>query len=247
MAKSAKSATVNPFASAAANAKKPGETKKDRPIFVPSDFYGENGSLVFSAQTISESIVSYSDGNALMEQGKAMKDAASPVIEGWTEHKFCEEWIKKGTRPENPALMSAPTGGTTLKFIYMDSMKKLDDAQFAHLAQVIGTDAAESNVVRRHEFTINSDVLDQDTSVNQNGKVVKMNVMEALTEALQEKFGPSPDILAALFIATEKFHTQKGLIDKGLQLVQPNPYRLAEFLQAIRATTQIKTGASSNE
>jgi hypothetical protein len=73
-----------------------------------------------------------------------------------------------------------------------------------------------------------------------------------MTEALQEKFGPSPEILAGLFKAVDKFHTKKGLIDKGLQLVGANDlkndaYRLAQFLELGRFTTQIKTGAKDNE
>jgi hypothetical protein len=60
---------------------------------------------------------------------------------------------------------------------------------------------------------------------------------------LQEKFAPSPEILAALFTVVHKFETAKGLIDKGPTLVD-NPVKLAQFLEAGRFVTQLRPGAT---
>jgi hypothetical protein len=248
----AKAAPVNPFAAAAkkAPAKAVG---KVRPIFVAAPFIGPDGNVRYTKAEVVEGIENYVEGHTLFEQGKAMKETNRPILLDVARFEQAKEWLVQGKRPENPALTTNEAGnGTTVKVVFMDSSNKLDDFQFSQLANLIGQDKAEENVTRRHEFAINPELLDQDTEVVKAGKVVKQNVMEALTEALQEKFAASPHILAGLFTATEVFHTNKGLIDKGMQLVAPtktpaDAYRLAQFLEAGRFTTQIKTGAKENE
>jgi hypothetical protein len=254
MAKSTatKSATVNPFA-AAAKKSSTSASKPARSVFIAEAHVGPDGRVLYTKDDVIAGIENYVEGHTMFEQGKAMKDTNRPIVLDVARLRQSKEWLTAGRRPENPSLTTREDGdGTFVKVIFMDSVNKLDDFQFGQLAQLIGQKAANENTIHRHEFAINPELLDQDVQVNKDGGVVTQNVLEAMTEALQEKFGPSPEILAGLFKAVDKFHTKKGLIDKGLQLVGANDlkndaYRLAQFLELGRFTTQIKTGAKDNE
>jgi hypothetical protein len=244
--------TVNPFAAAA---KKSTSSPKapSRPIYVADDLLGLNGQLVYRKDEVAEAIHNYGAGHVQFEQGKAMKDTNGPIIKTWTRAHYCNDWLLGGQRPANPAITNKDTGdGDHMKVIFMDSCMKMDDFQFNALVGLIGQKAAEDNVIRRNDFMINPELLDQKVKVQQGSKVVEQTVMDAIIAALQEKFAPSPEVLGSLFTAVEKFETKKGLIDKGLQLVTTgktpaDAQRLAQFLEIGRFTTQLKVGAKDNE
>lgn len=242
--------TVNPFSSAA---KKPASSlkKSTRPIYIASDVHDLNtGGLLYHKAEVEQGIHNYIEGHTQFELGKAMKDTNRPIVLNFTRQNFAKEWLMNGSRPENPAIQNKEDGsGDQLKVIFQDSTAKLDDAQFDQLSSIIGQTNADAETIRRNEFTVNPELLDEKVKVTtKNGKIEEQTVMDAMVEALQEKFGPSPEILANLFKAKEVFETKKGLIDRGLKYVasgktDQDAARLANFLEVGRFTTQIKVGA----
>jgi len=250
MAKSNTSNTVNPFAAAQRKAPS-GAKKSDAPIIVAADTKTYDGSMYSKSEVIG-AINGYVEGHQLFEQGKAMKDVGRTTIVAVARTKYAQEWLMNGKRPSNPKMVTDETGdGAMLSVIFMDSVSKLDEISFGNLASLIGEDKAEELTLKRDDFVINPELLDQTVLVKKDGKNIKQNVMDAIAEALQDKFGPSPEILASLFQVIPKFETTKGLIDKGLELVAPDKSadsaeKLARFLEFGRFTTQIKTGATGN-
>lgn len=248
MAKSTSSSAPNPFASAQRKAPA-GAKKSDAPIYPAADTKTYDGGDYKRAQIV-ESINAYASGHEMFEQGKAMKDTSRPTILVVARTLFARDWLNAGKRPSSPALVTdANTVGTMLKVIFMDSVKKLDEGSYGTLANLIGAANAEQLTVKRDDFQINPEFLDQTVDVKKDGKVVKQNVMQAIAEALQDKFAPSPHVTAGLFTVVPRFETVKGLIDKGPNLVCPDKSpasaaRLAQFLEVAGFTTQIKTGAT---
>lgn len=242
-------APVNPFAAAA---KKGSSTLKSKsPIYVAKDCKDfVTGKLTYSRDEVANALENVAEGVKMIALGDAMKEQNRPIVEVFATTNFVQDWVLAGSRPENPKVVQNEIGdGYHCQVSFVDSAKKLDDNQFGKLANLIGAEKAEESVERRHDFTINPDLLGDEVNVKKDGKVVKQNVMEAITEALQDRFGPSPEILGSLFVAKEVFTTKKGLIDRGIQLVTTGKTtadmaRMAQFLDAIRATISLKPGGS---
>ncbi len=112
------------------------------------------------------------------------------------------------------------------------------DVEFEALCNLIGADKAEEQTVKGNEFTMIPETLEKVVS----GK----KVMDLVAEALQEKFAGNPEILQSLFVVKPIFRTKANLLEKGAQLLglklgdKTAPYRLAEFVQAIRAPISLK-------
>lgn len=245
----AKTAAPNPFG--AAKTKAPaGVSKKDDEAIVAQDFTSYSGDK-FSKDDTTEAIHNFCEGSSLYKSGESMMKSSRPVILHLARTMFAKRWLSLGKRPSNPLVSTDPGGrGDRLKVVFQDRATKLNDESYAALANLIGAEAAEVSTLKQDEFQINSELLHQEVDVKRDGKVVKQTVMEAIAEALQEKFAPSPEILAELFEVNHRFETQKGLIDKGLQLVAQGSSdsvaatKLAEFLVVGNFTTQLKPGSS---
>lgn len=239
---------VNPFAAAAK--KTTSVLKSKSPIYVADAIVGPDGEIVHSKEEVIRSIERVAEGVRLENMGKSMKEQNRDVLTAFATSRFTQDWVNKRTRPENPKVVTNEVGdGVFCTVGFVDSAKKLDDAQYSDLVAMVGAAKAEDCVIRRHDFTIEPTLLDQTCKVNKGGRVIEQNVMEALTEALQEKFEPSEGILAGLFVAKEKFETKKGLIDRGPELVttgssSADAARLAQFLDAIRSTISLKPGGT---
>ena len=239
----------NPFASAAK--KKAGPAAKARPIYIADDVKAAAGHTLYRADEVAAAIKSYNDADSELKKAEAAQAASRPIIVGWTKAHFTQDWLMGGTRPENPSIMSA-SDGDQMKVLFIDKAAKLDEFQFSQLVDLVGQDEADANVIRRTEFTINPELLEETVKVADGSKVVEQTVMDAIIAALQVKFAPSPDILAGLFTAKEKFETKKGLVDKGLALATSgktpqDAEKLGQFLDIIRCQTQLKPGAKDNE
>jgi hypothetical protein len=251
MAKSAASTAPNPFASAA---RKPtaAAKKSDSPIIVADDTKTYDGGI-FSKSQVADAIVGYAEGHEQFEQGKAMKDTNRPVLIAVARTRQAESWMMLGARPKNPKMVTDPKGtGPVVGVQFNDSVNNLDENSYATLANLIGVNNAEQLTIKRDDFVINPELLGETAKVKRDGKIIDQNVMTAIAEALQERFAPSPEILAALFQVVPKFTTTKGLIDKGLSLVTSgktpaDALRLATFLEVGRFTTQLKVGASGSD
>lgn len=258
MAKSSSAgASVDPFASA--KRKVPAASKKAEANIIPAqDFTSYDGGK-FTLKQSQEAIVGYAEGHEQFESGKAMKDLHRPTVLALARTKFAEQWLFNGGRPKNPALTSDPTGkGAFLKVLFFDSANKLDENSYATLANLIGAKNAEQVTVQRDDFLINPEMLTKaDGSpvtclCRKDGKVVEQPVLQAIKEALQERFAPSPEVLANLFQVIPQFHTMKGLIDKGPALVTSgktaaDAQRLAQFIVVGGFTTQVRAGADGSE
>jgi len=244
-------AAVDPFA--AATKKTTSTLKSKSPIYVAASLAGLDGKVIYEKSDIISAIENFAKGHKLEEQGKAMKEQARPVATTGAKYHFTRDWVQARTRPESPKYVTNDIGdGVYLSVSFNDASRKLDDAGFNQLAALIGQKNAEENVIRRHNFFINPDSLSNSAKVMKNGKVAEQNVMDAIKEALQEKFGPSPEVLAGLFQAVEIFETKKGLIDKGLEFVAPgktaaDAERLAHFLEVVRTTIALKPGGEKKE
>lgn len=248
--KASSTGVVDPFAVAVK--KTPGGKKASSGVIVAEDFRDAAGKLISSKDDIVSAIEGYVEGATLFDQGKAMKDTHRPTLLRFARSRFCQDWLMQGKRPSSPMLTTAESGdGTFLRVVFMDSVNKLDESSYNLLATCLGsTDICDKHVTKRTDFLINPELLEEVVDVKgKDGKVEKQTVLQALKDAIMEKFAPSPNILAGLFQAIPVFQTQKGLIDKGLQLVCPDKsptsaVRLAEFLEKGRFTTQLKPGVA---
>jgi hypothetical protein len=239
-----KSAAPNPFASAAPKVAK--SAAKAQGEFIPAqDIQTYDGGVYKQAELV-EAIEGFVTGSEQYKQGDAMMKANRPPILALARTEFAKRWAMRGNRPDNPLVTTQPNGqGTRLKVVFTDSVCKLDENRYTELANLIGASAAEELTVKRDDFIINPELLDQTVKVKRDGKVVDQNVMEAIAEALQDRFGPSPDILTNLFQVVHKFETVKGLIDKGPQLLLPDKSaasiaNLAKFLEVGHFVTQLR-------
>lgn len=244
----AKSAAPNPFA--AAKPKTSASAAKSQAEVIPAqDFTAYDGGEYTGTQ-VQESIQNFIEGKEQFDQGEAMMKASRPTLNAIGRTFFARFWLKnRSVRPSSPIIATDPLGrGKSVKMIFQDSVAKLDENSYTALASLIGAQHAEELTVKRDDFQINPDVLGLTVKVKRDGKVVSQNVMEAIAEALQEKFAPSPEIVAGLFTVVHNFSTTKGLIDKGPSLVAPDAsdasaQKLAQFLEVGRFVTQIKPGS----
>jgi hypothetical protein len=246
------SSAPNPFTTARRKAPA-GSKKSDANIITACDFVSYNGGA-FSKNDVVQALDAYCEGHTMFEQGKAMKDTNRPTLLYLARTMFAKDWLMQGTRPKNPKVCSTEDGrGRHCAVLFFDSANKLDNGSFASLANLIGRENADALTIQRDDFTLNPELLYEKVKVKgRNGKEVEMVVMDAIAEAIQDKFAPSPEIARDLFTITPMFTTSKGMIDKGPQLVCPDKSpasaaRLAQFLELGRFTTQIKPGASGTE
>lgn len=238
----AKTAAINPFA--AATKKAPAEKKALSNVLLPADYVGPDGKVIATKKQLIDAVNNYAKGSTQKKEGESMMTTTRPTILQFVRKAFAMNWLTSSKRPGSPKLVTQDDGkGTFVSVSFQDRERKLDEHEFSRLAALIGQKEAEKFTVKRHEFLINPDTLDNaDGTPNvvdvkgKDGKTVQMSVMDAMVEALQEKFSPSPDVLGALFHAVDKFHTKKGLLDMGVQLVAPDKspasaVRLAQFLE----------------
>jgi len=243
----AKSAAIDPFASA--KRKAPAAASKAAADIIPAQDITTYDGNSYTKQVLSDAVEAYVQGAEWFDQGKTMKDTNRGPILSLARTVFARDWYRSGKRPSNPVVSTDVNGrGKTVKVVFMNTRNKLDETSYASLANLLGAKSAEEHTLKRDDFLINPDVLEQDAEVLIDGKKQKMGVMSAIAKALQSAFAPSPDILANLFQIVPKFETNKDLIDKGLELVgtsnkQESEIRLASFLEIGRFTTQLKPGA----
>lgn len=238
----------NPFGAAQPKVAK-SAAKASADIIHAQDFTSYDGGVYKQAQ-VAEAIENFIEGSEQFKQGDAMMKANRPTCLALARTFFAKRWAMAGSRPSSPIIATDAAGrGKQMKAIFTDSVKKLDENSYAALANLIGAANAEAVTSKRDEFVINPELLDQTVKVKKDGKVVDQNVMAAIAEALQDRFAPSPDVLANLFQVIHKFETIKGLIDKGPSLVLPDKspasiMNLARFLEVGGFTTQLRPGAS---
>lgn len=246
----AKATPVNPFT--AAKVKPTAALKPDSPIFLPADTTTYDGGH-YKAADIIDAVNNYAKGNAMEKEADAMQKASRPTILAVARTLFAMDWLKRGTRPSTPKMYSDPQGkGSMLSIIFMDKSIKMDDNRYATLCNLIGADNAQKNTTQRDDFSFNPDLLEDEVEVKKDGKIIKQKVMTAIAEALQDKFAPSPAILANLFHITPKFETNKGLLDKLPQFVAKDgtvasAHRLAQAMVDTSVVTQIKPGSTSSD
>ncbi len=241
-------AAPNPFETAQ---RKPTVSTKaaDANIIVAQDYTAYDGAFRTEAETI-EAIDNYVEGATLFNQGRTMKDTNRPVILSLARTMYARDWLMRGARPSNPKVAATADGrGSQIGVLFFDSVNKLDANSYGALANLIGAKAAEEVTLKRDDFIINPEVLGNEATVKVDGKIQKMNVMDAIAKALQDAFSPSPEMLRSLFQVIPKFETTKGLINKGPALVTTgktpaDAVRLAQFLEIGDFTTQLRPGAS---
>lgn len=247
MAKAVPKGVPNPFASAQRVAPA-SASKVAGNIYVASNLTAFDGSNLTTAQVV-ESVKNYSQGKELADQSKALLENNRPTVLKFAETKFAQQWLMSGGRPDNPRIViDSFASGPQLQVAFLDSCVKLDENRYSVLESHLGPVAAEENVVKRDQFFMNPELLEEVVEVNSNGKRVKMRVMDAVAEALQVWFAPSPEILTSLFSIKPIFTTKKGMIDRAPSILCPDKspasaVRLAQFIQDL-VTVQIKVGGS---
>mgnify|MGYP000247651045 CR=1 FL=1 len=240
-------AKINPFTVAAAKSSSSSSSSVNHsPLYIAGDLRGGDGNIIYREEEIASAIHNYVEGHRLSELGEAMKRTSRGTVEDWTRRLYVNDWLMSGVRPENPEVTNVKDGsGDHLKVLFLDSVRKLNEGSFSALSSLIGDQAATENTIKRYDFKINPELLDQKIKT----KSGEMTVMDAMVKALNSAFADTPDILANLFKATPVFETKKGLIDKGLHLVTSGKTaadvdRLREFLEVGCFTVQIKVGSS---
>lgn len=250
MAKSkgaAAAANVDPFA-AATRPTAAGGKVSDAPRFAVEDITVYDGTPLTKA-ILHESILRYAEGKRMVDDGTTMKDTHKPNVLKFARTKFAQVWLTASKRPKNPIIMLDSSGvGQTLKVMFFNNQVVLDENSYASLANSIGAAEAERWSIKRDNFIINPEILTLTTKVKKDGVVVEQNVLQAIKEALMEKFAPSPEILRGMFKVIPEFKTKKGLIDAGPSLVAPDKTpasvnRLAQFLADGGFTTQVREGS----
>lgn len=245
-------ASGNPLA-AMGTRKAPASAAKKTADIIPSQDIKTYDGNDYTKVALTEAVNAFVEGSELFDQGKTMRDTNRVPILALARTVFAKNWQRYGKRPDNPIVATDELGrGKTVKVIFQNSSNKMDETSYATLANLIGAAKAEEVTLKRDDFLINPDVLEQEVEVSIGGKKSKMRVMDAIAKALQSAFAPSPEILENLFQIVPKFETRKDLIDMGLQLVgsanaQETAIRLAQFLEVGRFTTQLKPGALGND
>lgn len=252
MASKSAGAAPNPFASAKSKGAGTASSPKASNVIPAQDFESYDGGKYTKAQ-VAEAIESYVDGKEKYDSGETMMKANRPTVMALARTFFAKDWLMRGARPKSPLIAVDPSGrGASMKSIFTDSKAKLNEESYAALANLIGAAKAEQVTRKADEFHINPELLDQTVAVKKDGKVVQQNVMMAIAEALQDRFAPSPEIVANLFQVVHIFETQKGLIEKGLELCCPDKspasaIKLAQFLEVGRFVTQLRPSGGGDE
>lgn len=218
--------------------------KADGRIIVACDCPDLNdpGSVLFSKDQVIEAIEGFAEGDRLEKQADSLKKLHEPTVKQFGVSHFAKRWAGQGGRPDNPTLTTKDDGsGVIVSMQVKDQAIKLNDTEFAALANLIGAKEAEEHTVKRDEIYFNQDKLAEEV----NGKTVLEIIDEAVSGAFEKL--KREDVLEGLFEIKEKFTTAKGLIDKGMVLVGgPGPdaaRKLAEFIAASKAPVALRAGA----
>jgi hypothetical protein len=235
-------ATVNPFGAArkttpAASAAK-GATYLAQAVLNPA------GQELFTIDQTKGALETFLRGARMAAEAKNLQDTSRPIIDALSLSLFTRDWHATRKLPENPRVSSEP-GGATVTYIVQDRAINVSDDEKGRIAALIGEGRIDTAITSTEVFTLDPSVLDQTVTVknkDSKGKVTEKTdtVMNHMAEALQEKFKDHPDLLAALFTVKPVQQTAKGLIARGLELAGDSPARLMEFLDVIKAPTQIK-------
>jgi hypothetical protein len=218
--------------------------KTDPRIIVASEVrdFRDPDKVLYTKDQVVEAIDGWVEGDRLEKQSKSLKKLHEPTIDDFALYHYAKRWAAKGTRPDNPKLVTQPVAGSTISYSVKDQERILADDKFAQLANLIGATAAEENTVKRDEISFNQDKLEEDVG----GQTVLEHIDAAISDYF-DKLGRS-DVLEGLFEIKPKFTTKKGLIDKGLGLVGgPGPdaaRKLREFIDASMAPTAMRADAS---
>jgi hypothetical protein len=222
--------------------------KSSSPIIVASEVrdFANPSNVLFSRDQVAEAIQGYAEGDSLFKQGEALKKLHRPTVEAFGQHNYVQGWANDGTFPEhNPKLVvNSDASGTLITYMVIDKEVKIDEGQFANLANLIGAPEAEANTVKRDEIYFNQDRLETQVEVKEKGKTVSKSVLELIDEAVSTALTNAgrEDLLDGLFEIKPKFTTRKGLIKKGLSLVGASPTKLAEFVDATQAIVSLRPG-----
>lgn len=232
----------------------PGASKKSDPnIIVAQDVrdFGNPNTVLFTRDQVVEAIEGYAEGDSLYKQGEALKKLHRMTVEAAGLHSYVQNWANAGNFPEhNPKLVTNPDAkGTLITYMVIDKEVKLDDQQFAGLANLVGAVNAEANTIKRDEIYFDQDRLEAPVEVKEKGKAVQKTVLELIDEAISEKFQAvgREDLLEGLFTIKPKFTTRKGLVKKGLQLVGGQgpaaAGKLAEFIERSNTIVSLRPGS----
>jgi hypothetical protein len=232
----------NPFG--AARKQTPAATAAKGTTYLATAVVNPQGQEIFSIDQTRSALDTFLRGARLASEAKNLQDTSRPVIDAMSLMLFTREWHSTRKLPKNPRV-SATAGGSTVTYIVQDRAINVTDDEKARIAAVVGAGRMDGAVVNKEVFTLDPDVLEQTVTVKNKdakGKVTEKTdtVMNHMAEALQQKFVDHPDLLAALFTVKPVQQTAKGLITRGLELAGDSPARLQEFLDVIKAPTQIK-------
>lgn len=221
--------------------------KTDHRIIVAADVpdLSSPGNVLFTKDQIIEAIDGFAEGDRLEKQGKALKQLHEPTVEQWGVNAFARRWADQGQRPDNPTLTSGDTG-TIVSMAVKDQSIKLNDQEFARLANLIGAKQAEANVIKREEIAFDQDLLQVKVAEAKDDKGAEMTVLDIIDKAISDAFEKlkRTDCLTGLFVISDKFATQKGLLDKAVGLVGKDSRKLAEFIEASKAPVALRAGSS---